>query len=89
MKSTQTQESGSDIRVQISMAPTRRLRVIQMQSAEMLQTHDVVEFPHEGLEACGGDEVVAGGVAVAGVDADADAGMVFRGDLGDNVAEFG
>lgn len=55
----------------------------------MLQAHDVVEFLQERLEACWCDQVVAGGVAVAGVDADADAGMVFGGDLRDDVAEFG
>lgn len=51
MKGAQAQEPGSDIRMQIAVASTGGLGVIQMQGAQMLQAHDVVEFLQEGLEA--------------------------------------
>lgn len=48
-----------------------------MQGAKVFQTDYCFEFLQEGLETCSGNEIVACCVAVAGVDTDADAGVVF------------
>lgn len=50
-----------------------------MQGAKVSQTDYFFEFLQEGLEACWGNEIVACRVAVAGVDTDTDAGVVFLG----------
>lgn len=89
MEGPETEEPGPDVGVQIALAAPWRLRVVEVQRPEVPQADNLVEFPHEGLEAFRGDEVVACREAVAGVDAHADPVAVFRRDKRDQVAEVG
>ena len=53
------------------------LGVVEVRAGQVAQAHHLLELPHGTLVRRGGGEIVAGGVQVAGVQAHADARLVF------------
>lgn len=62
--------------MQITVGTEGGLAVIHVQGLEILEPHDPVELVHGRGKSFRGAQVVAGGEGVAGIDADADAGLV-------------
>lgn len=60
-----------------------------MYCPQKLETDLIIEIRHEGLESAWGAKVIACCEDVAGVNADADAGMVGCGNEGKETAEVG
>lgn len=89
VEGAKTQEACADVGVEVAFAAAWGLGVVEVQGAEVLQTDLVFELLHEGLVACWRGEVVSCCEAVAGIYADADAGVMLARDQGEEVPELG
>ena len=84
----EAEKAGAYVGMEVAVAVQGGFAVVEVQGFEEAQADDAVELLEGGAEGGGGTEVISGGENVAGVEADADAGLVVRLDVGDDGGEF-